>query len=213
MIKNILFLFSSIILGFVLIVSGYLLTSKKTIATSNPFIPATNFSLENAPTDSLIGKISSFSGNVAWQSRTAPIANLINSNIDLRQGEELITQGNGKAYFQFPKILDISMQENSDLSIIQTLPANFVFEQKQGDVTYTKINGTTPVSVRGFDLLIEVNGSVEISMDVKTSKVFVNVSSGTATAAYTDNQNNTQTVTINPKDEFSFDNNSKIYSL
>jgi len=121
---------------------------QETASFLKPFFPKTLFSIENAPSQTLSGKIASMSGSVAWQLRTADYATLINSPVKLNNKEK-----------QFPlmkteKRLSIFPQSehdvfpNTQVNFIQTLPANFVIEQKQGISTYTK-NGNIPVRHQG----------------------------------------------------------------
>ena len=173
-----------------------------------PFFPKTYFSVANPPSESQVGQIATLSGSVAWESRTSNIAVTITVPQKIQQGEELDTLANGKATIDFKNAVSISVDPNSQVGIIQTLPANLVFDQKQGLVTYTK-EGDLPISVRTFDLLTNVDGSAIFSNDPKTFEVEVTVSSGSAKAAYDDLNYNTHVVTVEKGHRFLFNNNTK----
>ena len=49
----------------------------------------TNFSLENAPIDSLRGEITEMAGDIFWQSRTATTPAELTDKITVQQGENL----------------------------------------------------------------------------------------------------------------------------
>ncbi len=213
-VKYLLLFILSIGLGFAILLLGYIYFYNQPVTLQNPLLPVTHFSLENAPSDSLKGKISSLSGNVAWESRTSAIANLISEPITIWQGEEVITQGNGNADVVFPNGINLHMFSSSDLSIIQTLPADIVFEQNQGTIEYQNFQGKLPLSINALDLLLNVNkGSVKILVDKDNSVVNVFVSSGSATAAFTDTDNNPKVQKIDKGSKATFDNNAKTINI
>ena len=101
MLKKIFLFTISIIIGLTITVLGYLWDAPRNSQLLKPFFPKTFFSVANAPSQSLSGDITSMSGNVAWQSRTADYATLINSPVKIRQGEAISTYENGKAVIRF----------------------------------------------------------------------------------------------------------------
>jgi hypothetical protein len=204
-----LFIFS-LIMGTIIAVFCYFWLSPKESQIIKPFLPKTLFSIENAPSQSITGIVESFSGNVAWQSRSANYATLINSPVKLQQGDEINVQDNGQAITSFPNIVKISISPNTQVNFIQTLKVNFVAEEKQGNAFYEK-TGSIPVSIRAFDLLINLkNGAFSISVDKESAMVVINVGSGSATAAYIDTDNNTQILTIKEKQKYQFNNDTKL---
>jgi hypothetical protein len=209
MTKIILFIFS-VLIGSLIIITAYLWSAPRDSQILKPFFPKTLFSIENAPSQSLVGKVASISGNVAWQSRTASFSTLINSPVILQQGEKVNTQDNGKVTINFPQTITITASANTQLNFIQTLTANFVVDQAQGRSTYVK-NGTVPISVRALDLLINVEtGTCSISVDKDTASIVVAVSSGSAVVAFNDTNNVTNILTINKGEEYLFNNNTKL---
>jgi hypothetical protein len=157
----------------------------------------------------LNGEVASISGNVSWLSRTASFAILINSPMKLQQGEEVITQNNGKVSIIFSKVVNLNVSPNTQVNLIQTLPTDFVVEEKQGLVMYDK-NGETPVSIRALDLLINIDkGSCEVLVDKDTSDITVTVSAGSVTVAFNDTYNNTNIKSISEGKKYLFNNDSK----
>lgn len=210
MIKNIFLFIISILIGVTAVIFGYLWAAPRDSQILKPFFPKTLFSIENAPSQSLSGKVISFSGNVSWQSRTASYATLINSPVKLQQGEEVNVQNNGKVVIDFPQVVTITASSSTQINFIQTLPANFVVEQKQGLSAYDK-NGDIPVSVRALDLLINVEkGSCTVSVDKDTADIIVTVNSGLVTVGFNDTGNNTNILTINEGKKYFFNNDTKL---
>lgn len=209
MLKNVILFIFSTILGTLMIIIGYLLFFSRDSQFIKPFLPKTMFSIENAPSQTLIGEVASISGNVSWLSRTASFAMLINSPTKLQQGEEVITQNNGKASITFSKVVNLNVSPNTQVNLIQTLPSDVVIEQKQGLVMYDK-NGETPVSIRALDLLINIDkGRCEVLVDKDTSDITVTVSTGSVTVAFNDINNNTNIKSISEGEKYLFNNDSK----
>jgi hypothetical protein len=210
MIKNILLIIISLIAGALLVILGFLWISPRNTQVLKVIIPKTLFSLENAPTDSLVGEIASFSGKVAWQSRIAPVAILINSPVKLHQGEEVDTYDDGNVNVNFPNGVIITAASNTQVNFIQTLPQAFVVEQKQGSVSYSK-TGEKPVSIIALDLLVDVNsGENTVLVDKDKGEVTVTVKTGLVTVAFNDNDNNVNVVSLKVGDQYVFNDNTKI---
>ena len=211
MIKDVVLVFICLVVGFVVTTGIYLLMYPRPVLGLQTPSLQTQFSLENAPTNSVIGMITSHSGNALWQSRISTASPLtITSSQKIQQGEGIMTGGNGNFVIQFRPILTISGARNTAVNIIQTLPANFVFQQKEGMVTYKKIDTTTPVSIRVFDLLITIaTGICSISADKNTFQVKVAVNSGNVDSAFTDSQNTTNILHVVAGHVLLFDNNTK----
>jgi hypothetical protein len=210
MLKNIFLLIVSVILGSLIIIGGFLWISPRNTQVIKIILPKSLFSLETAPTNSLVGQVASLSGKVAWQSRVAPIAILINSPIKLQQGEEIDTYDNGSANINFTAFGTIFLSPNTQVNFIQTLPENFVVNQKQGTAIYTK-TGENPSSVIALDLLININsGESKILVDKDTAKITITVETGSLTVAFNDTDNNTNVITLNSGDEYIFNDNTRL---
>jgi len=210
MIKNIFLFIFSLFLASLLIIFGYLWLAPRNTKFLQPFFPKTLFSLENAPSNTLFGKTASASGEVFWQSRVATYATRINSPIKIQQGEEIDTYNNGKIFINFSSVGTISVFSDTQINFIQTLPANFVIEQKKGSVNYEK-TGNVPMSVRGLDLLININsGKNTVFVDAKTAKIIVIVQTGSVTLTFNDTGNKTNILTVESGREYIFNNDTKI---
>ena len=202
MFKNIFLFLLSFLLTFIIVVLAFLWDAPRNSEILKPFFPKTLFSIENSPKDSLTGEVSSISGSVAWQSRSSNYATLIDSNIKLQQGEEVLTHDNGKSVVTFPEVGTFTLFPNTQLSFIQTLPVNFVIEEDQGLATYDKTSDKK-LSVRALDLLININsGTTTISVDKDTTDIIVSVNSGSASAAFNDTDNQTNIITLEEGKKF-----------
>ncbi len=174
-----------------------------------PFIKQNQFSLENAPADSLRGKIATLSGDVKWQDRVATQSSQITSPVTIQQGEELITGDNGKVQVEIPTAVIINISPKTNLSFVQTLPQNVVFSQTKGKVEYQK-TGTVPVSIRVLRLLVEERqGDITISISNIKPITTINVRVGSVTVAYNDPQNVSIVKTLDSGKQFIFNNDTK----
>ena len=210
MLKNIFLFIVSLTISGLITITVYFLLSPSNTEFIKPFFPKTLFSLENAPTQSIVGNVTLISGSVAWQSRISPYSILINSPIKLQQGEEIDTQGNGQTIVSFAKVGIITFSPDTQINFIQTLSSNFVVQQKQGSAVYEK-NGDIPMNIRGLDLLINLNsGKSIISVNPKNFQIALSVETGSATVAFNDTGNLTNILTISAGSEYIFNNNTKL---
>lgn len=167
-----------------------------------------NFSLVNAPKESLRGTITSMTGEVKWESRIATEAAKITVPITVQQGESLSTGEAGTLSLLFDKNLQIDFSPKTEIGIIQTLPADLVFFQKSGTADYKKLS-TTPVSIRALHLLIENGGQVMISVDGEVGVVTLNVVSGTSTVAYNDINNISRVLEVDAGKKLIFNDDTR----
>jgi hypothetical protein len=161
------------------------------------------FSLENAPSESLKGEITTMSGEIDWQSRTATQASKIESPIPIGQGESLITGANSRLTLEFENTCTVNLNENTETDIIQTLPANIVFSQTGGSGEYIK-TGNYPVSVRLKNLLVNPDGDMTVTYDLKKPLISVILKSGTAVLAFNDLKYNSHEVQLNHGETYVF---------
>lgn len=208
--KNVL-LFLVFFLAGIAIVLGYRYWNQYQELFQNTKQPlTTKFSLEYAPSLSLQGKIASMSGKVMWLSRTASKPVQLKNPRAIQQGEEVSTGSDGKAVIIIQNAALLSLSPNSQVSIIQLLPQNFVFVQDKGTVEYENTI-QVPVSIKTTDLLsILIKGAVTISIDPQKEKVSVNLAKGNLQEGYEDAQNNSSTMTVNPGQIFLFDDINKV---
>jgi hypothetical protein len=199
--KIILFLFPFLITA--ALVVGYFKLIQKISTITIPNIPSVSFSdlvklsrfsLSKAPSQSLVGTITSMSGDVEYESRVATEAAKIYSPVPVQQGESLTTGANGKLILSFEKAVEIDISSDTSIGVVQTLSADMVFSQNTGRAEYIKLTDI-PVTIRSYHLLIENNGDVTVSVDKIKPIVTVSVNSGSATFAY-NNINNISRVLI-----------------
>lgn len=149
------------------------------------FQKSSSFSLENAPTESLKGNIIKMTGDIRWQSRVATESSKISTPVAIQQGEKLGTGEKSSLSLVFPDACSVDFSENTEIEIIQTLPANLVFFQTSGIGEYNK-TGSDPISIRTKNLLIEVDGDIVVSINPKKPVVTLTLKTGKAIVAYND---------------------------
>ena len=166
------------------------------------------FSLEKAPSQSLVGTISSMGGDVEYESRVATEAAKISSPVQVQQGESLTTGANGNLILTFDKGAEIDMSSDTAIGIVQTLPADLVFSQNVGIAEYKKL-ADLPVSIRSSHLLIENSGDLTVSIDKVKPVISVKVLSGSATVAYNDTNNDSRVMTVESGKTLTFNDSTR----
>jgi len=151
-------------------------------STDLPSNTPTPFSINEAPKASLTAKLSVISDAVLLKDRIATESSAINSSIDIGQGESIETDNNGKAELLLPDKVVATIESNTSIDIIQTLPVNLVFSLNRGRIAVEKL-GTSVVSVRTKHLLTNINGKVEISLNAE-AQITIKVISGETILAY-----------------------------
>lgn len=198
-----------LIIGFAVTTLTYLFATGQKIQVVSP-LPSTEFSLDKAPSQSLIGNIKSLSGDVLWQSRVANNSSVITKPQEIQQGEGFETGTNGQLILEFPNIVMLNISNSSKINIVQTLKTNIVISQDKGKVVYAKQNINIPVSIRALDLLININsGEVSINVDKDKSLVNILVKKGSTAIAYKDLSNNSNVVALVQGKNITFNNNTK----
>lgn len=145
-----------------------------------------SFSIENAPAKSLKGTIDRQDGMIFWESRIATEpAKLINNPV-AQQGEKYITKENSNLTLKFDKFGTIAIYPNSDLSLVQTLPIDFVVSQNAGQIKYV-VDGSTPLSIRFRNALItKSSGVIEVTIKKDDPVVMISTVSGEAQIGFND---------------------------
>jgi hypothetical protein len=167
-----------------------------------------SFSLENAPSESLKGIISTMSGEIDWTDRVATEASKIPSPVTIQQGEELSTGVKSSLSLVFPEVCTVKFSQSTDIQIIQTLPANIVFAQISGTGEYTKTD-SEPTSVKALNLLANIDGDAVITINQLKPVVTLTVKSGTATVAYNDLKYVSHEVTISAGHTYTFNSGTR----
>ncbi len=204
----------SVFVGFFLTLGLYLLFSNQHLQVDLPHI-ISPFSVDTPPSESLSGTLATMSGIVLWESRSATNPVVIHAPQKLQQGESLLT-ATGSATIDFPGIVQAVLAKDTQMNIIQTLPASFVLQQTKGSAVFTIASGVTPVSLRAMDLLISTSSAtISLTVDAKKAEVGVHVQEGSVHLAYEDTNFVTQLMTLQKGQTFYFNNNTKkqIYSL
>lgn len=213
-----IFLFIIPFLITTILVVGYFKLTQKILTISIPNIPSVSFSdlvkfsrfsLEKAPSQSLVGTITSMSGEVEYESRIATEAAKINSPVQVQQGESLTTGVDGKLILTFDKAVEINMSVESSVGVVQTLPADMVFSQNSGTAEYKKL-ADTPVTIRSLHLLIENNGDVTVSIDKIKPIITVTINSGSATFAYNNTSNVSRVINIGAGKKLIFNDDTRL---
>lgn len=173
----------------------------------------TKFSLEKAPSDSMSGNTLSLSGSVYWQSRIATEPSALKAKIPIQQGEKIVTGDNGNISLELGSASLVTISPKTELAFVQTLATNFVFQQEQGTVSYTKID-QTPLAVQSLTLLTQIgSASANIITSKKDGLVTVEVNKGFVTIGYNDAKFISQVVNVEAGKKIMFDNKVKTIKI
>lgn len=214
--KKIIFFLIPLLIVAVIVV-GYFKLTQKISTIKLPSLPSVSisdlvkysrFSLYKAPSESLVGSISTMSGEIDYEPRTATVSAKINSPVPVQQGESLATGVDGKLVLTFDKNAEIDFLPETSVDIIQTLPADLVFAQKTGTAEYKKL-ADIPVTIRVMHLLAENGGDIVISIDKIRPIVTLTVKSGSAEFAYNNINNDTKLVTVPAGKKLTFNDSTR----
>ena len=194
------------LLAFVLSLLGSLHIVNQPTPTPAPYVP---FSVAKPPRESLRGELTTLSGDVLWQSRTATEGAKITTSQAILQGEALSTGSKGAASIEFNGAASMSLSSESAISFIQTLPANIVINQTSGTVAYTR-SGTVPLSIRVLGLLLNVDeGEIMVAVNPLRPIITVEVKKGIVTAGFNDLYLVSNVVNISQGHIFYFNNETR----
>jgi len=171
-------------------------------------VKLSRFSLEKAPSESLVGSISGMTGDVEYESRTATEAAKINSPVQVQQGESISTGADGKLILTFDKAAEVDFFPNTSVGVVQTLPADMVFSQTAGVAEYKKL-ADIPGTIRSLHLLIENDGDVSVSINPLRPIVTVSVASGSATFAYNNINDVSRVLTVESGKKLTFNDGTR----
>jgi hypothetical protein len=199
----------------ILAVMGYYFYNKETkrqnTDTFHSPIPekTDNFSIANAPSKTKKGIITSLSGDVLWESRTATQPATLSNPREILQGEKLITQKSGDILLRFDEIGTIHIFPDSDLSIVQTLPTHNVFEQTYGTIAYTNTQNTS-LSVRILHMLITATeATMTIEVKEETHEIIISMEKGNAKLAFNDINNTSTIVNLTQDDQYIYNDDDR----
>lgn len=203
--KNALFFLYVLVIGFILVgvYSKFFVPVGNTPAAIKiPFI-GSQFSLENAPSESLKGKITSMTGSVLWMDRVATESSKLAGTEIIQQGEQISTSDNGNIVIQFNESVEIDISPKTQIDIVQTLPNGLVFSQASGSAVFKK-QSKLPVSIRVFHLLIENGGVVSVSVDKNIMTTTITANLGDSTVAFNDLDNTSNVIKVPQGKKFIF---------
>ncbi len=173
---------------------GYFIILQKPISSIPTSIPTQiltktpkyTFSIGAPPSESLIGEVASKSGTLLLESRTATMPAEMKEVNKVMQGERIITDASSSAHLLFKKFGSIEMSEYSDISLIQTLPVDFVVLQRKGQIRYI-VNNETPLSIRMRSAIITMkSGKIEVKMADGDSIILISPQDGDARIGFND---------------------------
>lgn len=212
MIKKILLFTTAFVAGLGIVFIYYQIVNfpavKIKIPNFNNILQNSFFSLVKAPSKSLVGTVTSLSGDVEWQSRIATDSAKIFSPIQIQQGESVSTGLNGSMNISFPGSSEINIFPLSTIEFAQTLPADIVIAQTKGSVEYKKLSDV-PLTVRALHLLVEGGGNFKVTIDDKKPVIEVFVETGSVTVAYNDINNLSKVVEIPADKILSFNDKTR----
>lgn len=169
----------------------------------------TTFSIGTPPSESLKGSIASRSGTLFWESRIATAPGELKDNVQIQQGERLITKDKSSLIVNFDHVCSFVFSENADLSFIQTLPIDFVVEQKKGTIKYV-VNGNTPLSIRIRNALItKISGMIQITVTDEDPIISISTVQGTAQIGFNDLDYNSQVFTLQEGQVYEYNNDER----
>lgn len=122
------------------------------------------YDFSKPPTDSIIGKVASVSGDVYYKKRIGEEIVLLDKNT-IFQGENLIASDSGKITVDFEGNT-IHLEPKTQVDIVQTLPGKLVFNQISGSASYNIIG-----SVRVKRLLVEITKNTTIVINKNKTEV------------------------------------------
>lgn len=212
--KQFFFFLIPFLLGILLVFAyrTYVPSHKKPVVKV-PVASSHEFLLENAPPESIRGKITAQTGTIKWFSRTATEAAALPASQVLQQGEDIMTEKDGNLSVTFPTAGSVALQPETKVSIIQTLPESVVFEQEKGTATYRKI-GNMPYAVRSFHVLMELtDGTMDVSADPDEKSVTIKAVTGDVRLAFNDSDTISTVVTVPAGSSYSYDDESRTGTL
>ncbi len=212
--KNILIFIIGLALGFFALkfyLLHYAVKDSPKLLTGNAKPTPTGFSIVNAPAKSLKGKISSWTGSILWEPRTATEPATLDSpdNIIIQQGERVLTATASGALVVFDNSVSLKIDEKTDISFVQTLPAEFVLEQKTGSVSY-EIQGAIPLSIRLRNALItKQSGKIRISLRDNDPIISISQIEGPTKIGFNDRNRSTQIFTLREGEAYEYDSDKR----
>lgn len=180
--------FLLIVLGIIIIVGARYI--EVDLFNNKLFLPQPNtFTLE-PPTDSLIGKIATSSGEIQKLSRNKDEPEIASAGAAILQGEVLTTKSEATASVQITDYFSVDMDENSQAVFTNLIPKSFLIKQTGGHLEYSLLN-TFPLSIRALHSLIKLTKG-QLIVDHNAGIIKAHCINCSAQLAIIDLDNNTQ---------------------
>ena len=183
-------------------------TKVKNIA-KKPFIDQNLDITVTPPSESRTGRLEKITGDVKLQPYFSASYAKASPSAKIVQGDSLLTGSGSSAQAVFDKYADISLGQDSEMVISNTIAGQFLFWQKSGNITYTNQDTTKPLSVRSLGVLVSFDGRVRIAADSYYGTVTISDIKGAATAGFEDKENNTITEKLEAGQSAVYNDNSQ----
>lgn len=169
----------------------------------------TQFSLEEAPNQSIKGQITDMAGEIWKQDRVATEPAKLNQPGMVQQGEILIASDEGKLTVEFNPAVTMTLYPQTTTEIVQTLPVNLVFNQTKGVGQYLAA-GTNPVTIRSLNLIVNLDeGLLVVDTDGETGTIKLGLKTGTAKVGYNSPEFDSRVWELSPGDVFEYDSSTR----
>lgn len=176
--------------------------------TIKDVVKFSRFSMEKAPSESLVGKITELNESVTYESRNATDSAAVNTTQAVQQGEKYVTNETGSFKINFENFAEIKVENSTVLDVIQTLPAALVFNLPQGQAMFSKLS-SYPVTIRAGRMLVENEGVISVVHNKEDSEITISIIKGTAAIAYNNINFDTQFIKLTEGQVLIFDNNKR----
>lgn len=170
-------------------------------------IPAVYFSPQQSsfslkpPTEALKGDLLTVEGDVKKEPRDKEEFETVKTEGEvLIEGEKIGTEKKSQAAIEFPDFIRIDLGSDTEITLANLMPANFLISQLSGSVTYRLLQNDNTFSVRSLHALLTFD-SGESEVAVEGSEVTVKVLSGKAKLALVDLDNETHVWELNEGEE------------
>ena len=166
------------------------------------------FSLKNPPPESLIGRVASKSGEILLQPRLATEPASVKNIDKVLQGETIQTGDDGIITVLFDGASSVSLQHNSRIDFAQTIPSQFIYNQRVGTVHYTS-NEKGQVSVRILHDLANLSSNTEADIAQDSSVITFSVHKGSLQLAFNNLDIVTNTIRIDEGNKYIYNDEER----
>lgn len=166
------------------------------------------FSLEQAPSKSLRGRLRSIVGDVKLQSRLATEPAALSSEAEILQGEALATGEDGSLTVEFENGALLNISAESHVDFVQTLPEHIVMIQKEGIVEYQPAKNSF-LSVRSMHLLADITAGTYVTIEKDAEFLIFTVKKGSVNVAFNNLENVTTKAIIAEGETYIFNDDTR----